>query len=208
LTIARLLIAGAAASAMLHIQAEYRGPRWLVYVTKPLTTTLLVVLAAIAPHADPRYQFPIVAGLVFSLAGDVFLMLPKDRFIAGLISFLIAHIAYIVAFTAGVPFGDRPVLLLPFLALAAIVLFFLWPRLGKLRIPVLVYVAALVTMAWQASIRAAHLPGSIGAAIGALLFVISDGVLAINRFRVKFRLAQAIVMTTYVIAQMLIALSV
>ena len=48
-----------------------------------------------------RYAGFILAGLVFSLAGDVFLMLPSDQFMAGLVSFLIAHLFYIAAFTAG-----------------------------------------------------------------------------------------------------------
>jgi uncharacterized membrane protein YhhN len=204
------LVSAAVVSAILHIRAEYLGPDWLIYTTKPLTTTLLIVLAAVAPAADPQYQRLVVIGLLLSLAGDVFLMLPGDRFIAGLLSFLLAHIAYILAFTRGTHLGEKPLLLLPYLVLAACVLAFLWPGLGRLRLPVIVYVAALVTMAWQASVRAAVLPSpaTIAAAAGAFLFVVSDGVLAINRFRVTFRAAQIVIMSTYVAAQTLIALSV
>ncbi len=205
-----ILIAASAASALAHIVADYTERRRLVYVTKPLTTTLLIVLAALAPASNPPYQRAIVAGLLFSLAGDIFLMLPRDHFIAGLLSFLAAHVAYIVAFLDGTRLGQRPLLVIPLLLLAAVVLWILWPRLGPLRLPVIIYVAALVTMAWQASVRAALLPSPLtrAAAIGAILFVISDGVLSIDRFRFKFRAAQAVIMSTYVAAQMLIALSV
>src|SRR5258708_3354306 len=79
--------------------------RWLVYVFKPLTTGLILLLALIASGPElARYQWAIVTSLAFSLAGDVFLMLPGDLFLAGLLSFLVAHIAYLVAFTSGVRF--------------------------------------------------------------------------------------------------------
>src|SRR5581483_3314723 len=200
-----ILIAAAAASAVTHIYAEYAGRRRVVYIAKPLTTTLLIVAAALA-HGDPAYQRPILAGLLFSLAGDIFLMLPRDHFIAGLISFLIAHIAFL----NGTRLGQRPLLALPLLLAALAVLTLLWSRLGPLRIPVVVYVAALTTMAWQALVRAAAMPSAFTmmAAIGACLFVVSDGVLAIDRFRIRFRAAQAVIMSTYVAAQALIAISV
>ncbi|MGZ4810564.1 MAG: lysoplasmalogenase family protein, partial [Thermoanaerobaculia bacterium] len=125
-------------------------------------------------------------------------------------SFLAAHIAYLTAFSLGVGFGSRPVLLLPYAIAAIAVMWILWPRLGRLRVPVVVYVAALVAMAWQATTRAVVIDTepAIAAAVGAALFVVSDATLAINRFRVSFRASQAVVMSTYVAAQALIALSV
>src|SRR5690606_41962032 len=88
-----------AVSACLAILGKYRGPGPLVYLFKPLTTVLILLLALLAsPPVTPAYQWLIVLGLLFSLAGDVFLMLPRDRFVAGLVSFLIAHLFYIAAF--------------------------------------------------------------------------------------------------------------
>lgn len=209
MSVTAALLVAAALSAIVHLVAEYRGPRALAYVAKPLTTVLLVIVATLGDGADSRYRMLIVAGLVCSLAGDVFLMLPGDRFIAGLVSFLFAHVFYIIAFTQGAAFGARPLLGVPFFIAAEIVLAFLWPQLGKLRVPVIVYVVALVAMAWQASVRAAVVGGTpaLLAAIGAALFVVSDATLAVDRFRGKFHLAQAVIMTTYVAAQMLIAMS-
>ena len=91
------VLAGAAAVAA--VAAEARGAHRALYVFKPLATALLVLLVVAAP-APPseRYRLLVAAGLVFSLAGDVFLMLPADRFLAGLASFLVTHVLYTAAF--------------------------------------------------------------------------------------------------------------
>ena len=195
-----ILIGFAAVSAIVHLYAEYRGPRWLVYLAKPLTTSLLIAAAVLAPRTP--YSLAVVVGLLFSLAGDVFLMLPRDHFLAGLVSFLLAHLAYVWAFSRDVGLFARPLLAVPYVLAAGVILAYLWPRLGALRLPVVVYVGALVVMAWQAAAR-----GNAFATIGAALFVVSDATLAIDRFRRPFRAAQLVVMSTYVAAQALIAVS-
>lgn len=204
-------LAAAALSVALQLRAEYRGPRWQVYLCKPSTTALLLLLAVLSTTAHgARYQQAVVIGLACSLAGDVLLMLPRDRFVAGLASFLLAHVAYIVAFSAGVPIGTAPALLVPLAAMAALFLWLLWPGLGKLRLPVVLYSATILLMVWQAWgwHWAFDTPGSRLAALGATLFMASDAVLALNRFRRPFPGAQAVIMLTYVAAQALIALSV
>ena len=201
----------AVVSGCLHLRAEYRGPRRQVYLFKPLTVVWLLVLAlTVAEPVSARYQFAVVVGLAFSLAGDVFLMLPGDRFLPGVASFLLAHLAYLVAFTSGVPFGANLPLLAPYALLGGVMLGVLWRHLGAMRLPVVVYVAAIVVMAWQAAGRAASLgtAGVLLAAAGAALFVVSDAVLAVNRFRRRFRSAQAVIHATYYAAQLLIAWSV
>ena len=77
------------ASGAACIGADYAGQQARVYVFKPLTM-LLVLALALQPSTSTNalYQWTLVAGLLFSLAGDVFLMLPSDRFVAGLASFL------------------------------------------------------------------------------------------------------------------------
>ncbi|MCU0803940.1 MAG: lysoplasmalogenase [Burkholderiales bacterium] len=205
------LSVAALVSALLHIPAEYGGPRWRVYVFKPLTTTLILAIACLpAAGIEPRYQWAIVVGLLFSLAGDVFLMLPHDRFIAGLVAFLFAHIAYIAAFTVGVPLGTAPWILLPVALVAAVILRMLWPNLGRLAIPVTVYVIVIVVMTWTAAARAVALPSTATAlaATGAALFLASDAILALNRFGKPFRAGRALNLATYFAGQWLIALSV
>jgi uncharacterized membrane protein YhhN len=189
---------------------EYRGPRALVYVAKPLATLLILGLALAAPPgADPRVAQWIVAGLVFSLAGDVLLMLPSDRVVAGLASFLVAHLCYIVAFTAEAGFQPAPLALAPLLVAVGLVYRKLSPGLGAMRVPVIVYIGVIVVMAWQALARCAVVPGAGPplAAAGALLFATSDAVLALARFRGPFPGSQAVVYGAYFTAQWLIALS-
>lgn len=196
---------------MLHLRAEYRGPRWQTYIFKPLTTSVLVLVALVPPSAHGiQYQVAIGAGLACSLLGDVFLMLPNDRFVPGLLSFLWAHVAYIVAFMAGISPRSVPALLIPPLAVAILLVRYLWPTLGALRVPVLLYAGTIVLMVWRAWGRLWILPspGALLAAVGVLLFMLSDGLLAVNRFRQPLPKAQALIMTTYVAAQSLIALSV
>jgi uncharacterized membrane protein YhhN len=182
-----------------------------VYLFKPLTTVLLLLLAALSPSAHgPRYQWAVVLGLACSLAGDVFLMLPADRFVAGLASFLLAHLAYLAAFGTGVPLGTAPALVIPLLVVVVALLRFLWPGLGQYRGPVLAYGTVIALMVWQAWGRGWSLPGpgSMLAGAGAALFMVSDGILAIDRFRRPFPEAQLLVMSSYVAAQAMIALSV
>lgn len=196
-----------AVSAVLAIIFSERGNRRGVYLFKPLATGLILALALLG-EGDGRYRALIALGLVFSLAGDVFLMLPRDRFVAGLASFLVAHLLYAAAF-GWHGSAASAVLLLPFAAWGLLLLRALWPRLGPLRAPVLAYAAALMAMAWLACVRAgAGIPGALPAAAGAALFVLSDSALAFNRFRRPLRHAQALVLGTYFAAQWLIALSV
>ena len=88
-------------SVILHIRAEYAKNLSQVYFFKPLTTLSIIVLCLIqSPEISMFYQYVALTDIVFSLGGDVFLMLPSDQFIKGLVSFLFAHICYIVAFSS------------------------------------------------------------------------------------------------------------
>lgn len=201
----------AAVSGALHIRSEYRGPRALGYVCKPLTTSALIALACLAPGSPPApYRELIVLGLFFSLAGDVFLMLPSDRFLPGLASFLIAHLLYIAAFSQVAGFQPSLTALAPFALATAVLLRLLWPHLGGMRAPVVLYVVVIVTMGWQAAAQWSSVGESwaLLALVGAVLFTVSDAALALNRFRAAFASAQALILTSYYLAQWLIALSV
>ncbi len=196
-------------SAALHIIAEYKGPQLHVYIFKPLTVLLIIGLAL--QSRGSLYKYLIVAGLLFSLAGDIFLMLPADRFIAGLVSFLIAHLFYIAAFTmygASAHWSLISATLL--LIYGGVMLRLLLPHLGRMKIPVIAYMLVILMMVWQASNRYLNEsgPGSFLAFAGASLFAASDSLLAWNRFRHSFKSAQALILTTYFMAQWLIALSV
>jgi hypothetical protein len=100
------------ASGTATIVADYAGRRPVVYVCKPLTIAVAMVIAATAAGGpSPPYRALILCGLVCSLAGDVFLMLPVKRFAAGLASFLVAHVCYVAAFAGASP-ARAPLLVL------------------------------------------------------------------------------------------------
>jgi uncharacterized membrane protein YhhN len=199
-----------AVSALLTVRAEDAGARRRVYVFKPLAVVFVILIALHTKFATPGpYKILIVVGLLFSLAGDVFLMLPRDRFVAGLCSFLCAHLCYVAAFASDGGLALSVWAGAALLVYGASMLGLLWPRLGSLKGPVAVYVAVILLMAWLASSRyvGAGPAGSGLAAAGAWLFAASDTLLAWNRFRGGFRAAQALVLGTYFAAQWLIALS-
>jgi uncharacterized membrane protein YhhN len=203
------LTALALASAALHVRAEFRGPRAHVYVCKPLTTGCLLGIALLGEPIAPVYRGLVVAGLAFSLAGDVFLMLPSDRFLAGLGSFLVAHVCYTGAFVATTGPHASPAAVIPWLLAGAVILAALAPHFGAMRAPALLYVLAILVMGWQATEqwRAVHEPWALSAMLGAILFAVSDSALALDRFRRRFRAAPLVILGTYYTAQYLIALS-
>ncbi len=198
------------ASALACLAGEFLGIRPLIYVAKPLATiaTILIALRATGP-VSPRYRTLVTLGLVCSLAGDVFLMLPGDRFVAGLASFLVAHLLYIGAFATHGG-GLRDWRAASVFVLAGAMLAVLWPALGALRVPVIAYVTVIAAMGWQALARYHRMgsPSAGLAAMGALSFLVSDSALARRKFRGDFTGSVLVVLGTYWFAQWCIARSV
>ena len=205
------LAATAVVAGAVTIGARLQPAPPLEWVAKPLATLAVLIMALKAPPLPTaRYRGLIAAGLLCSLAGDVLLMVPADLFLPGLVAFLAAHLCYLTAFRSDGG-GAGPVGLLVLVVLAgAGVLSVLWPSLGPMRLPVLVYVAVILTMCWMALGRwwVTRAPGSGLAAAGALCFVVSDSVLALDRFRSPVGLSPLLVLGTYYVAQILIASSV
>ncbi|MBN1893222.1 lysoplasmalogenase [bacterium] len=204
------ITAGVFLCAFLTILGRYRKRNRLVWIFKPLTMALIIalpVLAARRPYAP--YLCWILAGLLFSLAGDVFLMLRRERFIAGLASFFAAHLFYIAAFVGFESFHWSPLFLIFFSVYGVIIYRFLSPHLGHYKRPVLAYVIVIVIMGWRAWARWDLLrsDAALTAACGALLFILSDSILAWNRFRQPFRSAEALKFAAYFSAQWMIAMS-
>lgn len=193
-----------ALSALLHITAAYHGPRWQFYVFKPFTLLLLLVVAW--PAGDGGvYHLAILVGLVLSIVGDIFLMWPKDRFIPGLVAFALAHVSYSAAFWSQLE--SQIVWWLPAMLAAAgvIVFLLLLPSLGKMLIPVAIYIAVISQMAWAAGefwLTTSTTPALLAFA-GAAIFMFSDLCLAIDRFRGPFRSATTMIMSSYFLAQSL-----
>ncbi|XP_071809776.1 lysoplasmalogenase TMEM86A-like isoform X1 [Asterias amurensis] len=156
-----------------------------------------------------RYSICILTGLICSGIGDACLVYKKQFFVHGLLFFAFAHFLYSIAFH-GRPY--RWGFLLVLLPLFACLYAALYPGLkGPLIYLSIFYGLLIVTMLWRAVARmniAALSWTKSCACIGALLFVISDTVLAINKWTVPVPYGQHIIMITYYTAQLGIALSV
>lgn len=196
------LFGAAAVSALLAIAADWEERRHpAFYLLKPLTTALILGAAlSLTPASGAGYRLTVVVALALSLLGDICLMFEGDGwFSAGLGSFLLAHVGFIVAFLKGVtltlPLAWTLLPLLYGLGLCA----WLLPRAGSLRIPVALYCLVLLGMTLAAALRLQALGGrpALLAASGALLFVVSDSALALRRFAGPYRGAQALILSTY-----------
>ena len=183
----------------------------LAYLFKPLATFLILSVAFSQWRADKgSYSFWITVGLFFSLLGDIALLWPNLYFLPGLAAFLVTHVAYLIAFTRDAKFSARLSIWLLYLVVTAALLVFLFPNLpATLKIPVTLYSLLLASMAAQAMGRFIALktrPTRL-AAFGAILFMLSDLLLAFNRFHSAIPLAPVLVLLPYYLAQWLIAAS-
>lgn len=198
-----LLLAAAGAVAVADWVAVWRRPSPAETWLKPLALVLLIGVAVALDPVDDGQRLWFVAALVLSLAGDVFLLPSVDRFVPGLASFLLAHVAYVVGFWQVEPERDAPVLAVLLLApVAAKVVTAVRHREPELTVPVVFYVSVIAAMVASA-LRYGNPVGIAGAA----LFATSDSVLAIDRFDVHRRWMPTTVMVTYHLAQALLVLS-
>lgn len=217
-----MLATAIAMSGLVYIWAATRGLKAVVYVLKPGTMALIIAFAALRlpQSGSPLYAWLILGGLCLSVAGDIFLMLPQDRFVMGLSAFLLAHILYIAALWSVVPARlagleqGAAVLLLVFAALfyQQIARGIRVRRKGYLLGPVALYVGVISLMVWWA-VSAYTYPQALPlrpafAAAGALLFFASDGCLAWDRFVRPLPVRHLLVMGTYFAAQFCFALSI
>lgn len=179
----------------------------LYLVTKPLLMVTLLMYFISASKGYPGWRVPVVLALVFSWGGDVFLMM-NDMFVAGLASFLIAHIFYITAYQkTGASKGRiKPIELAAFALYGFTLIWVLYPGLGGMLIPVLAYALVLLTMGvWAFKRRGATVIASFRyVSVGVILFVISDSLIAVNKFTFDVPGERLLVMSTYIAAQFLI----
>lgn len=206
-----------AAACLVLIYAEYRQARMLRIVSKCIASAAFIAVGALAAHADRGFERHILLGLVLGAVGDVALLGKSNRaFMAGLVAFLLGHLAYVVAclHTVGGPRltleSAGPYAIVPALVgLGA--LRWLWPRLGSMRIPVIVYVTVIVSMviAAIALARTGLLTQDARERflIGAILFFISDFAVARDKFVEKGFPNRAWGLPAYYAGQLFIAWS-
>lgn len=190
----------------------FQQPEWR-WFTKPLLMPLLLLGFYLSSTKGNNTGFYfIVSALVLSWAGDVLLQM-KGMFIPGLISFLLAHIFYIVYFIRSNPdkkglLQFQPLIGIPVLLYILLFLWMLFPYLDALKIPVIVYGITIGTMLLM-SINMRRKTNHVAATyfiVGALLFVVSDSLLAVNLFAYSSILLGLCVMLTYASAQYLIVM--
>lgn len=204
-----------ALTVSLLVRAQFQRSQQQVYLFKPLSTLLVIVVALLSlttSGVQPSFTLGITLGLILSMGGDVALMFKTSKaFLLGLILFLLAHVVYSIAFT--VPNGFHPQDLVTTLVLLAIAIpayLFLLPGLNGMRLPVILYILVICFMVNRAIStffgNAFTTTQAWLIALGAILFWLSDLLLAINRFRTPFRL-EPLGLFLYYGGQLLIALS-
>jgi len=185
------------------------------YITKPAILIILIIFfLKQREHLDHFTRKIALFALVFSLLGDILLMFvntSSNFFIGGLVAFLIAHIMYILVFLKN---RNTSKVAIPFiiviLILASILFYVLKDGLGGMLIPVVIYMFAILTMLTAAFLRQGCVPkhSFIFVFIGAILFLISDSLLALNKFHEPLPFSNISIMFTYAIAQIFIVFGV
>lgn len=194
-----------------ELVSEVTGSQLLHTVTKPM---IMVTLIAYYFTASSTRSVVTIAAMVASLAGDVLLMNP-DYFIGGLVAFLISHVLYIFSYRqhqdvenahplSGV---HRARLAFPILLAGTGLVVILYPVLGALKIPVIIYATIITWMALTALFRYGRTTSRSFwlVFVGAALFMTSDSILAINKFLSPIDNAGFLIMVTYISAQCCIA---
>lgn len=192
--------------------SELAAIGWLQVVCKPLIMASLFFFYLFSTEPLNRSR-SVVLAIVFSFTGDVLLMQP-DYFITGLIAFMSAHILYIFAYRQhrheenenALSKIQRVRLAFPVILWTTGLAVVLFPSLGDLKIPVMFYAVVILLMVLQALFRNGYTSAVSFRMVfaGAVLFMISDSVLAINKFLTPVTEAGFFIMLTYSAAQFLI----
>ena len=197
-------------AAILYMLPSTDDIPWISVTLKPIPVLCMALWLAVQPKKG-RYQLLVIAGLILGAAGDVLLEL-EGLFIVGLISFLLGHVAYILAFLQDSRklFAGKALIAYAYGAIMFAVLLTAG-ELGAMTIPVAAYVIVICTMLWRGLSRLG-VPGikprsAKAGAIGSVLFTISDTVLAFTMFIAPIPLSSWIIMLTYWSGQFGVALS-
>lgn len=181
-------------------------------ITKPLILPMLIAYLMAATELRNRYFF---GAMVFCWAGDVLLMFSGEKFfIFGLVAFLTGHLLYVVSYRQMKnSYGDgflstqKLRFSFPIILAGTGLVVVLFPYLGGMKIPVMIYALVITVMALQALFRYGFTEKKSFylVFVGALFFMLSDSLLAINKFMNPLPVASLLVMSTYILAQYLIA---
>ena len=211
----KLALIGFAVALIVDLIGVYLKNDILVYVAKPLIVIALIVYFLFATWKTESGFMKIITGaLIFSWLGDVVLMVEsfnENIFLIGLLSFLFAHLIYIRFFSIirmREKIKMKPGLILLVVVYYSGLIYLLFNVLQEMKIPVMVYgivISIMFLLALHMLFVRNKEAGKL-MLLGALLFVASDSILAINKFYSSFEYAGIAIMLTYGIAQLLITL--
>ena len=198
------------------ILAEFRHNRKQIYFIKPLSTLLVILMAIFSflqPNHNITFSIIVLIGLLFCLGGDVALMFQENQkaFRSGLVLFLMGHVAYIFAFSLSSTITTLDIFTTLLLLSIGIGFYqLIKANLGKMRISVILYMVIISLMVNRAiavgTNQSIANTQSVMIIVGAILFYVSDIILAANRFWKPWR-CNRISLAFYYAGQMLIALS-
>ncbi len=183
------------------------------YTTKPLIMiSLLAYFISKKAHISKKIYSWGVFAIIASWAGDVFLMFQEYNglfFIAGLGTFLMAHIGYTAIFLTQKGAKKNLIQFVLLANYALIMGYLILPKAGELKIPVIAYIIAISAMAYTAQIRKGNVSKAsyIAGIVGARLFLASDSLLALSMFLDHFPKLDFLVMLSYGLAQACIVYS-
>lgn len=178
----------------------------LAFISKPFLITTLVIVYLVSVK-KPNFWF--VSALFFSFWGDVLLLFKEQFFVFGLASFLVAHLLYIkitTRFIKKVNFKKIALVSLPFLIFLISFLYLLGDDLGGMKYPVIIYGIVISTFGSVALLNYIQekSTSNLWLFLGAIIFITSDSLIAINRFYAPKEIYQLLIMLTYIVAQYLI----
>lgn len=186
----------------------------LELTSKPFLMPLLAFLVLVNVSGNQySLKWYLIGALFFSWVGDMALLFDKQYpflFMVGLGGFLIAHIHFIILFLKSA--GKLDVTKFGVLLIVTVIILYtgfliklLWPFLNDLKVPVFVYSLVLMLMGVSAAVRF-QVKGRVLVIIGALFFVASDSILALNKFYAPVQYGRVLTMLTYTLAQLIIVL--
>ncbi|MBU3916954.1 lysoplasmalogenase [bacterium] len=205
------LVFAVVSSSVIMVCFAYFDMMPQAFFMKPLTMCLIITIALLTEtQAGSNYKNFVLAGLVFSLVGDILLLPSIKQFTPGLLAFLVAHLFYIAAYKTDLKTRFSIWILTPLILHGGVLVYLLLPSLRSMKWLVLIYMGIVLVMSWQIGVKWLQTKNNwlLLAFVGSLLFIISDTLLAISRFIVKFELASLFIIMTYFCAQLFIALSV
>ena len=194
-------------SAILAMIMELLGHRTVYLVLKPLTTILVISLLFVVPKSQhSRFKSIMLAALLFCLMGDILLMFPA-YFVFGLAAFLMAHLLFAFGFINLKGFRSHWASFVTLYVIGGVLFFWLKPGLGQFMVPVTVYVVVICFMAWQGIglfLREKR-KEFLWIGIAVLLFMFSDTMIAIAKFKTDFDYSSILILSTYWLSIGLIA---